>query len=181
MPLCYTTAPTAEQEERRVNERLLANLRKVEIFAGLSDDELMQIAAICQASKAPAGAVVFREGDDGNELFVIHAGCVRVMINTRNPDGSVSAGTINMLYAGQSFGEMVLLGGATRSATISCMEDCTLLSIAEPQFAALCEQNPRIGFVVMRNLATDLSYKLRSSNLLLRGNIRWQRGELGKR
>ena len=164
-----------------MNEKLLANLRKVEIFAGLGDAELLQIAAICQARRAPARTVIFHEGDDGNELFVIHAGCVRVMLNTRNPDGTSSVGTINMLYAGQSFGEMVLLGGATRSATISCMEDCTLLTVAESQFAALCEQNPRIGFVVMRNLATDLSYKLRSSNLLLRGNIRWQRGELGKR
>jgi len=36
------------------------------------------------------------------------------------------------------------------------------------------------GYVVIRNLAQDLAYKLRSSNLLLRGNIRWQRGELGK-
>ena len=39
----------------------------------------------------------------------------------------------------------------------------------------------RDGYRVIRNLAQDLAYKLRSSNLLLRGNIRWQRGELGRR
>jgi hypothetical protein len=61
------------------------------------------------------------------------------------------------------------------------VEPCTLLVLREPQFASLCESNPRIGFLVMRNLAMDLSYKLRSSNLLLRGNIRWQHGELGKK
>jgi CRP-like cAMP-binding protein len=125
--------------------------------------------------------VIFKEGDDGNELFILHEGCVRVALNTRSSDGTVSPGTINMLYSGQSFGEMVLLGGATRSATITCVEPCTLLVLREPQFASLCESNPRIGFLVMRNLAMDLSYKLRSSNLLLRGNIRWQHGELGKK
>ena len=50
----------------------------------------------------------------------------------------------------------------------------------EPEFRQLCDANPRVGYVVIRNLAQDLAYKLRSSNLLLRGNIRWQRGELGK-
>jgi CRP-like cAMP-binding protein len=164
-----------------MSDKILPHLRRVEIFNGLNDTELMQIAAICQARRAPAGTVIFNEGDDGNELFLIHSGCVKVMLNTRSADGNVAPGTINMLYGGQSFGEMVLLGGATRSATIVAMEDCTLVVIREGEFAALCEHFPRIGFVVMRSLAMDLAYKLRSSNLLLRGTIRWQRGELGKR
>jgi CRP-like cAMP-binding protein len=86
-----------------------------------------------------------------------------------------------MLYGGQSFGEMVLLGGATRSATVTCVDACVFLVIKERDFASLCDRNPRIGYTVMRNMASDLSYKLRSSNLLLRGNIRWQAGELGRR
>lgn len=86
-----------------------------------------------------------------------------------------------MLYAGQSFGEMALLGGAARSATVISVEACVLLVLNEKEFANLCENEPRIGFIVMRNLANDLSYKLRASNLLLRGNIRWQHGELGQR
>jgi CRP-like cAMP-binding protein len=108
-------------------------------------------------------------------------GCVRVSLMTRSSQGSMTPSTINMLYSGQSFGEMVLLGGATRSATVACVDPCVFLVIQEREFAALCEKNPRIGYKVMRNLASDLSYKLRSSNLLLRGNIRWQAGELGRR
>jgi hypothetical protein len=55
------------------------------------------------------------------------------------------------------------------------------LVIQEHDFANLCEANPRIGYCVMRNLAADLIYKLRSSNLLLRGNIRWRGDELSRR
>ncbi|MFV9504684.1 MAG: cyclic nucleotide-binding domain-containing protein [Oscillochloridaceae bacterium umkhey_bin13] len=156
------------------------HLRKVELFNGLSDEELLQVAATCRARRYAVGAVIFKEGDDGDELMIILHGCVRVSINTRQPGGTVSASTINMLYVGQSFGEMVLLGGATRSATVSCVEACTLLAMAERDFAGVCERNPRIGYRVMRNMASDLAYKLRSSNLLLRGNIRWQQGELGR-
>lgn len=156
------------------------HLRRIEIFSGLSDEELLQLAGSCKPRRLAAGAIVFEEGDDGDELMILLNGCVRVSITTRLPDGSFSASTINMLYAGQSFGEMVLLGGATRSATVTTVETSTLLVIRERDFALICERNPRIGYRVMRNMASDLAYKLRSSNLLLRGNIRWQQGELGK-
>lgn len=164
-----------------MNKSVVENLRRVELLSGLSDEELLQIATICKVRRLAGGQHVFNEGDEGDELFVIHEGCVRIMINTRGPDGTFTPSTINLLYSGQSFGEMVLLGGATRSATVVCVDPCVLLVIRERDFAALCERNPRIGYLVMRNMAADLAYKLRSSNLLLRGNIRWQQGELGKR
>jgi CRP-like cAMP-binding protein len=164
-----------------MSNNVVDHLRKVEVFSGLSDEELLHIAAACKGRRYVAGSTVFQEGDDGDEMMVILDGCVRVSINTRTADGSMAPSTINMLYTGQSFGEMVLLGGATRSATVTCVDPCTLLVIKERDFAALCERSPRIGYRVMRNMASDLAYKLRSSNLLLRGNIRWQQGELGKR
>ena len=162
------------------NTRVIDNLRRVEIFAGLLDEELLKVADLCKALRVPAGKAIFNEGDGGDELFIIHEGSVRVMINTRKPDGTFAPSTINMLYKGQCFGEMILLNSAVRSATVVAAEPTTLIVIREPDFRRLCDANPRIGYVVMRNLAQDLAYKLRSSNLLLRGNIRWQGGELGK-
>lgn len=164
-----------------MSEKMLENLRHVEVFSGLNDAELLQISRCSKIRTAPAGEVIFNEGDDGDELFILHEGCVRVSIITRIAEGRMAPSTINMLYAGQSFGEMVLLGGATRSATVTTVDPCVLLVITERDFAALCDSNPRIGYRVMRNMASDLAYKLRSSNLLLRGNIRWQSGELSRR
>lgn len=164
------------------SENVVDHLRQVEMFKRLSDAELQQIGALCQVQRVAAGARIFSEGDDGDELFIILDGSVRVALNTRIPEsGRMEPSTINMLYTGQSFGEMVLLGGATRSASVSALDACILLIIRERDFAKLCDSNPRIGYQVMRNIATDLAYKLRSSNLLLRGNIRWQKGELGRR
>jgi CRP-like cAMP-binding protein len=103
------------------------------------------------------------------------------MITTRLSDGTVAPSTINTLYPGQCFGEQALLGGAARTATVMTNEPTVLIVIRALDFDALTERSPRIGFVVMRNLARDLAYKLNASNLLLRGNIRWRGDELGKR
>jgi CRP/FNR family transcriptional regulator, cyclic AMP receptor protein len=154
------------------NTRVIDNLRRVEIFNGLLDEELLKVADLCKAVRVPAGKPVFNEGDGGDELYIIHEGSVRVMINARKPDGTFAPSTINMLYKGQCFGEMILLNSAARSATIVAVEPTTLIVIRESDFRQLCDANPRIGYVVIRNLAQDLAYKLRSSNLLLRGNIR---------
>jgi len=162
------------------NTKVLDNLRRVEIFTGLLDEELLKVAGLCSALKVPAGKTIFKEGDGGDELYIIHEGSVRVLINTRGPDGTFAPSTINLLYAGQCFGEMILLNNAARSATVVAVDPTTLIVMHEPAFRQLCDSNPRIGYVVIRNLAQDLAYKLRSSNLLLRGNIRWQQGELGK-
>lgn len=164
-----------------MSSQVMESLKNVHIFDNLKDDELLQIASLCKVWRTSVGQVVFNEGDDGSELFVIQDGCVRVSIKTRSPDGTISSGTINMLYDGQSFGEMVLLDGSTRSATVVCVEPCVLLVIKSKDFDTLCDTNPRIGYRVMFNLACDVAYKLRSSNLLLRGNIRWQHGELSQR
>lgn len=161
-----------------MSTRIVESLRKVHIFDDLNDEEILQIAGLCKVWRTSVGEVIFNEGDDGSDLFIIQEGCVRVAINTRSPDGTLSPGTINMLYAGQSFGEMVLLDGVTRSATVVSAEPCVLLVIKSRDFEDLCTSNPRIGYRVMHNLACDVAYKLRSSNLLLRGTIRWQRGEL---
>jgi CRP-like cAMP-binding protein len=160
--------------------QVIENLRRVQIFSRLDDNELLQLAAQCKVWKVAANHVIFREGDDGEQLFIIQEGRVRVSLNTRGHDGTPTQGTINTLNTGQSFGELVLLDGKTRTATVATLEPSVLLVLHEHDFARLCESNPRIGYRVMRDLAGDLAYKLRSSNLLLRGTFRWQHNELAR-
>ncbi len=158
--------------------RLIDNLRRVEIFAGLTDDDLSKVASVCKGMRAAAGRAVFNEGDDGDEFYVVHEGAVRVIIATRAPDGQISRSTINTLYPGQCFGEGALVSGSLRSASVEAIEPTTLIVISTADFHGLCERDPRIGYRVLHNLAQDLSYKLNSSNLLLRGNIKWRDDEL---
>jgi CRP/FNR family cyclic AMP-dependent transcriptional regulator len=155
-------------------------LGRVDIFKGIPREDLLEVARICSARSYRAGTVVFEEDSEGDELYIIHRGSVEVLIWTRTPDGETRHSAINTIWEGRSFGEMVLIGGGTRSATIRCAQDCLLLVIDRFEFDRLCEQNPKIGYRVMRNIAEDLVYKLRSSSLLLRGQVKWQSGELGE-
>jgi len=64
------------------------------------------------------------------------------------------------------FGEMALVDRGARSATVRCVEDGTVLYvIPRKDFWALCDNDHHIGFIVMRNIAFDLSFKLRHRNL----------------
>lgn len=160
-------------------EELVLNvLGRADIFKGVLREDLLEVARICSARSYRAGDVVFEEDSEGDELYVIHRGSVEVLIWTRMPEGETRQSAINTIWEGRSFGEMVLIGGGTRSATIRCAQDCLLLVIDRFEFDRLCEKNPRIGYLVMRNIAEDLVYKLRSSSLLLRGQVKWQSGEL---
>ena len=154
-------------------------LGRVDIFRGLTPEELLEVAQICSARSYRKGEVVVEEDAEGDDLYIIHRGSVEVLIWARGPEGEVRQTPIHNLWAGRSFGEMVLVGGGRRSATVRCAEDCLLLILNRFDFDRLCERHPRIGYRVMRNIAEDLVYKLRSSSLLLRGQIKWQEGELG--
>jgi CRP/FNR family transcriptional regulator, cyclic AMP receptor protein len=166
--------------ETSMGSRVIDNLRKVEILAGLTDTQLHQVAGSCKGIRVPEGKAIFTEGDEGEDLYIIHEGSVRVMINARNDSGEVAPSTINTLYPGQCFGELVLLDGILRSATVITAELSTLIVMKQSDFRDLCDANPQIGYIVMRNLAQDLAFKLRSANLLLRGDIRWRGDALGK-
>ncbi|MBN1485121.1 MAG: cyclic nucleotide-binding domain-containing protein [Chloroflexia bacterium] len=139
----------------------------------------MGVARICTPRRYKKDDVVFEEDAPGDDLYVIHKGSVEVLIWARTPEGDSRQAAINTIWQGRSFGEMVLIGGGTRSATIRCAENCLFLVINRFDFDRLCERNPRIGYRVMRNIAEDLVYKLRSSSLLLRGQVKWHGGELG--
>lgn len=154
------------------------SLRNVHIFRNLDNSDLILLARQCTFWKVAPGHVIFEEGDDGDRLYIIHDGTVQVAIATRRPDGQIAPSTINVLTKGQSFGEMVLLDGVTRSATVTALDPALLLVLRKVDFDRLCTDYPHIGYTIMRQIASDLAYKLRASNLLLRGQIRWQHNEL---
>jgi CRP/FNR family transcriptional regulator, cyclic AMP receptor protein len=167
--------------DSKADAKVVSVLRRVEIFQGLGDLDLAQIAQLCQVGKAKKGQVIFREDTDGDDLYIVHDGAVEIQVLTRGSDGTTRQATINTLYEGQSFGEMALLGGGSRSASaVASATPTTLLVLNGTEFAALCEKNTLIGYRVMRNLINDLTYKLRSASLLLRGHIKWQDGQLSQ-
>jgi CRP-like cAMP-binding protein len=144
-------------------------LRHSEIFLGLSQEKLEQIISIGQQRVFDAGATIISAGEPSDDMYLVEKGMVEVLVaGGAVPDipGPPELTPVVQLGQGQIFGEMALVDQGVRSATIRVIEDGTkLFVVPREQFWALCEEDHHIGYVVMRNIARDLSFKLRHRNL----------------
>lgn len=137
---------------------LITLMRQVELFRGLSADQLNSLSAICNEETYHMGDTVFEQGASGDKMYIIASGQIEVRVQTSAGD------TYPALYLGrgQVFGEMALIDSGRRSATVIAVENpTTVYSIPSDDFTALCRENTDIGYVMMRNIAQDLSFKLR--------------------
>jgi CRP/FNR family transcriptional regulator, cyclic AMP receptor protein len=100
-----------------------------------------------QTRSVRAGGIIFREGEEAHELFVIKSGYVRIQIGNR---------MMADLGADSIFGEMALIDNEPRSATAVAVTDVELVPVSEKQFLFLVSQTPYFALKVMRTLAQRL-------------------------
>jgi CRP/FNR family transcriptional regulator, cyclic AMP receptor protein len=100
-----------------------------------------------ETRSAKAGEIIFSEGDEANQLFVIKSGEVSIRSGNR---------TLAELSSNTIFGEMALIDAAPRSATAMAKTDVELVPISEKQFLFLVSQTPYFALKVMRVLARRL-------------------------
>lgn len=137
-------------------------IRGVELFDGLTEAELDEIAAICQSRRFTKGDILAVEGKIGDDLFIVTEGAVEVVVD----DQQALPRVVINLGIGQLIGEMSLVDQGPRSATVRAIHDPTIVQvIRHDDFHELCKRNTRIGYVVMYNMAADLSFKLRHRHL----------------
>ncbi|MCJ7570144.1 MAG: cyclic nucleotide-binding domain-containing protein [Anaerolineales bacterium] len=135
-------------------------LGSVELFEGITPAELQAISLICKEITFKSGEVITRQGETGEDLYIVLDGYVEVLHSGTSPE--LSPRTIVHLGKGQIFGEMALVDHGPRSATVRAASDPTkLLKIHCDEFEHECEENHHLGYVIMRNIAADLSFKLR--------------------
>ncbi|HET7492246.1 MAG TPA: cyclic nucleotide-binding domain-containing protein [Bradyrhizobium sp.] len=94
-----------------------------------------------------AGSVIFREGDEARELFVVKSGQVRIQTGNR---------TVTELGPESIFGEMAVIDNEPRSASAIAVTDTELVPVSEKQFLFLVSQTPLFALKVMRVLAERL-------------------------
>jgi len=139
-------------------DELLQILKGVELFRDLSEEQLDQISKISKKEVYSKGETICKQGDPGDAMYVISSG--QVEINVRDNNGNAYSALY--LGAGQLVGEMALVDEGTRSASVIGVEDQTVVyNIPNNKFTVLCVADTAIGYIMMRNIAQDLSFKLR--------------------
>ena len=155
-------------------------LRQTDIFYGLTEPQLEMVAALCSEVTPKAGEIIFEENSAGDELYVIAKGEVDILVNpalvqSTTTEQSSRLLTIATLRRGQTFGEIALVDQGLRSASARCVSKKTqLLVISRDRLVKMCNAYPDLGYRLMRNIAADLAFKIRGTDLMIREQLLWR-------
>lgn len=149
-------------QDLKLGVAIISLLRTLPIFNGLGDGELRKIARLCERKLYRPGERVFDRGDSGDEAYIIMRGQVDICL-------SEDTKPIATIGSGQIFGEQAFLDGAPRTAMAIASQASIVLIVQRSAFNELVQREPHLGMVIMRNIAVDLSNKLRKANTALMG------------
>jgi CRP/FNR family cyclic AMP-dependent transcriptional regulator len=126
-----------------------ALLAHTEVFGGLEERELTEVAQVAVPRSWERGEIIFREGDEGDTCYLIRSGAV--ILTREHQDGRMIA--LAELRAGGMFGELALFRGETRSATAEAVEETTAVALLAPDLQRLIRRNPDISLKLLSALA----------------------------
>lgn len=133
-------------------------LKQIPLFNGLEDSDLEKISEVVKERSLPSGTVLFKEGEKGDAFYLLKEGTVEVYKSEGDSDKKVT--DISHKDESNFFGEMALIEGAPRNATIKTATECNLLEIDKLNFDMLLRLN---SFIALR-IMTALSKRFRSES-----------------
>lgn len=147
----------------------VAFLRNMRLFRNVDDADLATFAGSLREQPLRRGQILFREGDHGDEMFLVRAGSIVV--------SKAVTGRIEQVLArmgpGDFFGEMALFDRSARSATIQADTEVTLLVLDRDALARLTTESPRAAAAFFQSLVHVFIERLRASGELVAEVTRW--------
>jgi len=144
-------------------------LRSVSLFKDLAEPHLVSLAPRLRERKLKKGEVLFREGDPGQEMFLIRSGSI---IISKPITGRVEQ-VLARMGAGEFFGEMSLFDQAPRSATVQADVETALLCLDRDSLQQFVEVSPRAAAAFFGTLVRTFIQRLRASGDLVAEVTRW--------
>ncbi|HAR46751.1 MAG: hypothetical protein A2X56_06145 [Nitrospirae bacterium GWC2_57_13] len=139
---------------------MLTLLKKINLFAGLTDPELEKIRKICVGETVAKDAVIFKEGDSGDKCCMILKGEVRISKFIPN----IGEEALAVLKTGDYFGEMALIDNFPRSAHAIANVDSSLIVIKKADLDNILIMDRELGFKLLLTFTKTLSLRLREMN-----------------
>ncbi|KJK20248.1 cyclic nucleotide-binding domain-containing protein [Pseudomonas sp. NPDC087612] len=144
-------------EPTHLNNEIRDMLMDCGLFDQLLPVDFQAAAGYFSISSMSEGEEIFREGDAGTFMCIIHHGVVSV----RKTDAEQRQVEIATLRKGRAFGEMAVLDGERRSASCIAASDCQLLNLGKDSLEKMLNDAPKIAAKIIRALAVALSRRLR--------------------
>src|SRR6266567_7889306 len=126
-------------------EMTLDAIRSVPLFASLDDEAATDLRSLLRTQDTKAGATLFRAGDDGDAMYLIESGRVRISVSDEDQKQIVLA----ELARGDFFGEMAIIDGKNRSADAAVFEDARLAVLSRQNFLNFIQRNPTVALEML--------------------------------
>jgi SulP family sulfate permease len=154
-----------EEEGRvRLAEETSLGLREIDFLKGRGEETLRHLEACVVERGCDAGEPIFRQGDTGDEIFLVRRGRVRIALRLGN-GLELHLATFGRADA---FGEIAFLDLGVRSADAVALTPAELFVLSRERFNALVEQHPRLGMHFFEALARSLAIRLRQADTEIR-------------
>ena len=137
--------------------KTVEHLKKIPLFQSIPEGELLRLNENLKPVSIAKGEIIISEGEVGDCLYIIRRGQVKVIAEVKDAGEPV---VLSFLGAGDYFGEMALITGEPRSATVLAEQDCSLYEVKKTDFDNLVMNNPAISL----SLTHMLSQRLNLSN-----------------
>ncbi|MGY3451020.1 Crp/Fnr family transcriptional regulator [Bradyrhizobium sp. USDA 4353] len=146
-------------EERKANSRSassgkLSVLRQHPIFRELESDALDQLCRYAKPTTLKRGATIFSKGDPGSSLYAVISGTVKISVSS--PDGRNAI--LNLISAGEIFGEVAVLDGRERTADATANTNCEILVIDRREFLPFVKSQPVLAMKFIELLCDRLRW-----------------------
>src|SRR5438093_5139669 len=130
----------------------IETLRHVPLFESLDNEVAQELCELLETLDRKAGAVLFSAGDQGDAMYLIEEGKVRICVRAKEGHEVM----LTELQRGDFFGEMALLDGKPRSADAKVAEDTRLAMLSREHFLSCARSNPNVALEMLTALANRL-------------------------
>lgn len=152
-----------------IDPKDFAEIKGSSMLRGFSDDDLKNLAAVCERRLMDEGTTIFIENMPGEALFLIRKGIVRISRMFAEGDEKI----LVVLGPEDIFGEMAIIDGLSRSATARVAEDAELISLKKTDFENLCKNSPDLALKMVMNIVKVFSKRVREANDEYREMLAW--------
>jgi CRP/FNR family cyclic AMP-dependent transcriptional regulator len=149
-----TTGPDQRSMTMARESDFAVLLKMSPLFAGLGEDALRGLAGLCSRRHFAAGETLFQKGDRGDALYGIRRGQIRIETGTATGQRL----TLNILGAGDVFGEIALLDGGPRTADATAAEPSELFVLRREDVLAYLEREPRVAVRLIELLCQRIRF-----------------------
>jgi CRP/FNR family transcriptional regulator, cyclic AMP receptor protein len=141
-------------EPRSVSSSKLAVLRKHPIFCDLDPEALDQLCRYARHAMLKRGATIFSKGDPGNSLVAVISGTVKISVSSADGRSAI----LNLIGAGETFGEVAVLDGQARTADATAHTNCEIFLIDRREFLPFVRSQPALAMKFIELLCTRLRW-----------------------